>query len=148
MAEVVPVEVDDVSRSADDRAVRKPRSDLTEATGEESDRHRPAGYGVTDEDERDGRQCRAGESDDRLQSSDEQDEGERPEEADADQCSRGAGKGPEDRVDGEHAAAGSEQCEQRAGGDAPPQPQAHAEQKQAEAAEHARDEESQAEHEA
>ena len=39
MGEVMPVEVDDVSYSLDDRVVRKPRGDLTEAVREEADRH-------------------------------------------------------------------------------------------------------------
>lgn len=39
MGEVMPVEVDDVSHSLDDRVVRKPRGDLTEAVREEADWH-------------------------------------------------------------------------------------------------------------
>jgi hypothetical protein len=66
VAEVVSVEVDNVPHAADDCVVRKPRGYLAKAIREEPDRHRSSGDGVADEDERDCRQCGAGQPDDRL----------------------------------------------------------------------------------
>jgi hypothetical protein len=140
MAKVAAGKVHHVARGGHDGAVGQPWRYLAEAIGQERERYCPTGHGVPDEDEGEHGQAGSWQPDDRLAGGGECHERKRAEEADADQRGARAGQGAQDHVEHEHAATRGQQGEQDRGSDPPPHPEPPAEHEQADAPDHAREE--------